>query len=131
VIGSVCEVGYSWCRVRALTEASSSVGAYISRSGEIGVIDGDISMKDTGNCVLSYLSENADVEVGDMVYTSGQGSVYPRDLYIGKVVSVSVDEYLRSKSATVELSVDLESLKYVMIVTDYEIYSEEDIEDAS
>jgi rod shape-determining protein MreC len=107
------------------------VGAYISRSGEIGIIDGDISMKDTGNCVLSYLSENADVEVGDMVYTSGQGSVYPRDLYIGKVVSVSVDEYLRSKSATVELSVDLESLKYVMIVTDYEIYSEEDIEDAS
>lgn len=131
VIGSVCEVGYSWCRVRVLTEASSSVGAYISRSGETGVIDGDISMKDTGNCILSYLSEDADVEVGDIVYTSGLGSVYPRDLYIGKVISVSVDEYLRSKSATVELSVDLESLKYVMIITDYEIYSEEDTDEAS
>ncbi len=125
LVGSVCELGYSWCRVRALTEASASAGAYISRSGEIGVLSGDISLKDTGKCKLSYLSENADVKVGDLVYTSGVGSIYPRELLIGRVSSVEVNEFLRTKTATVECAVDFNSLRYVMIITDFELYTDE------
>ncbi|MBQ8409337.1 MAG: rod shape-determining protein MreC [Clostridia bacterium] len=125
LVGSVCEVGYSWCRVRALTEASSSAGAYIPRSGEVGILEGDISLKNTGTCMLTYLSAEADVEVGDLVYTSGKGSVYPRDLLIGYVTAVETNEYLRKKVATVSISADLTSLKYVMIITDYDIVVEE------
>ena len=125
LIGSVCEVGYSWCRVRALTEASSSVGAYIPRSGEIGIIEGDISLKDTGSCILTYLSADADVQVGDLVLSSGKGSIFPRDMVIGIVTEVKTNEYLRTKTATVDLSADLTSLKYVMIVTDFDIVAEE------
>ncbi len=126
VVGSVCEVGYNWCRVRALTESLSSAGAYVSRSGETGIVSGDISFKDTGKCMLEYLSENADVEIGDLVYTSGQGSVYPRGLYIGKISSVEIDGYLRTKVAVVDCAVDFESLKYVMIITDFEAQSVSD-----
>ena len=125
LIGSVCEVGYSWCRVRALTEASSSVGAYIPRSGEIGIIEGDISLKDTGSCILTYLSADADVQVGDLVLSSGKGSIFPRDMVIGTVTEVKTNEYLRTKTAMVDLSADLTSLKYVMIVTDFDIVAEE------
>lgn len=126
VVGSVCEVGYNWCRVRALTESLSSAGAYVSRSGETGVLSGDISFKGTGKCMLEYLSENADVEIGDLVYTSGQGSVYPPELYIGKISSVEIDGYLRTKVAVVDCAVDFESLKYVMIITDFEAQSVSD-----
>ena len=126
VVGSVCEVGYNWCRVRALTESLSSAGAYVSRSGETGVLSGDISLKDTGKCMLEYLSENADVEIGDLVYTSGQGSVYPAGLYVGKISSVEIDGYLRTKVAVVDCAVDFESLKYVMIITDFEAPSGSD-----
>ena len=121
LIGSVYEVGHDWCRVRIIVEASASVSAYIPRSGETCVLSGDISLKDTGNCVLEYLTENADVKEGDLVYTCGEGSNYPRDIYIGRVVSVRVNEYLRTKEAVVECAVDFEALSYVMIVTDYEI----------
>lgn len=117
-IGSVCEVGDVWCRVRLISEASASVGAYLPRSGEIGVIEGDISLKGTGKCVMNYLSADADIEVGDEVLTSGLGSVYPRDLVIGTVVEVKTDSYSREKIAIIEWSVDIDSLKYVMIVTD-------------
>lgn len=125
LVGSVCEVGYNWCCVRTLTEASASAGAYIPRSGEAGIVDGDISLKDTGECMLTYLSEDSDVIVGDLVYTTGQGSVYPRDLLIGRVISVEINEYLRTKTATVKCAVDFKSLKYVMIITDFEVYAEE------
>ena len=125
LVGSVCEVGNNWCRVRTIAEASASVGAYISRSGELGVIDGDISLKDTGNCYFKYLDADADIEVGDTVYTSGIGSVYPRDMLIGKVIKVETNSHLRTKEAVVELAVDLDEMKYVLIVTDFEIYTEE------
>ena len=119
LVGSVCEVGDTWCRVRTLPESSSSVGAYISRSGEVGLVEGDISLKDEKTCALNYLSEDADVEIGDLVYTSGEGGIYPRDLYIGQVVSVETNEYLRTKTATISLSVEFKDLKYVLIVTGF------------
>lgn len=128
IVGSVCELGYNWCRVRAITEASASVGAYISRSGEVGVVSGDISLKDTGRCRLTYLPEGADIEVGDLVYTSGLGSVYPRGLLIGRVISVKDNEYLRTVEAEIECAVDFKSLDHVMIITDYKLSDELDQE---
>lgn len=125
LVGSVCELGNNWCRVRTIPESSSSVGAYISRSGETGIVEGDISLKETGTCFLNYLSADADVEIGDYVYTSGIGSVYPRDLIIGQIVSVETNEYLRAKVATVSLSVDFDDLNYVLIVTDFNSYTED------
>lgn len=117
-IGTVCEVGDVWCRVRLLNEASSSVGVYLPRSGEIGVLEGDISLKGSGKCFLKYLNADADIKPGDEVLTSGLGSVYPRDLVVGKVLEVKTDSYSREKYAIVKWSVDADSLKYVMIVTD-------------
>ncbi len=125
VVGSVCEIGSTWCKVRVITEASSSIGAYVSRSGEIGLIEGDISLKGTGECILNYLPSDADVKVGDLIYTSGLGSNYPRGLLIGEVTEINTDEYLRTKVARVKCAVNFESLTYVMIVTDYDIYVEE------
>ena len=124
LVGNVCEVGYNWCRVRVISEASSGVGAYIKRSGEVGVLSGIVPNKDGVSCTLEYLDENADIEVGDSVYTSGIGSNYPRDIYIGKVTAVEVDNYLRTKVATVECAVNAKDLEYVMIITGYEIYRE-------
>ena len=120
VVGSICEVGKNWSRVRIITEASASVGAYVQRSGEIGLVCGDISKKDTGACILKYLPENADIEVGDLIFTSGEGSVYPKGLFIGKVSKVETDNYLRSRVAEIECAVDFDSLKHVIIVTGLE-----------
>lgn len=119
LVGSVCDIGANWSRVRLANEASSSVGAYVQRSGELGVLCGDIAYKDTGYCTLGYLSEKADIRVGDLIYTSGEGSVYPSGIFVGTVTDISFNEYTREKNATVECAVDFESLKYVVITTDF------------
>lgn len=121
LVGSVCEVGSNWCRVRALPEASASVGACVPRSGEIGIVSGDISLKDKGECFFKYLSSDADIRVGDAVYTGGEGSIYPDGLLIGYVTDVTNNDSLRTKEAIVSLAVDYESLKYVLIVTDFSV----------
>ena len=117
LVGSVCEVGDGWCNVRTIIEATASTGAYVSRSGEIGVVEGDILLKGTEKCKLNYISDDADIVVGDLVYTSGLGSVYPSDLLIGKVTEIRSNDYVREKYAVVESLVNFDSLKYVMIIT--------------
>ncbi len=124
VVGSVFEVGYNWCKVRCIIEDSSGVGAYISKNGEIGIVEGDVMYKDSNICDLNYLSESSQVKEGDIVYTSGIGSVYPRGLPIGKVISVKNNPHDRTMSAKLESFVDFSNLKYVMIITSFDIKSD-------
>ena len=116
LVGVLCEVGSSWSNVRLICEASAGVGAYISRSGEIGILQGDIAYTKKGEMKLTYLDEEADVTEGDIVYTSGSGSVYPGGILVGTVTEVRDDEYSRSKVATVKCAVDFQSLQYVLVV---------------
>lgn len=118
LVGWVCDAGSNWSRVRVINEASASAGAYVQRSGEIGVLCGDIAYKDTGLCTLKYLDENADVEEGDLIFTSGEGSIYPSGIYVGRVTKVNSDGFSRSKTATVECAVEFEKLDYVIVITD-------------
>ena len=120
IVGYVVEVGLNWCMVSTLIETATSVGAYIPRSEVVGIVSGDYSMRQKGTCKIGYIDAEADVQVGDTVYSSGTGSVYPADLKIGTVTSIEVDEYNRTLVATVTPAVDFSSLKWVMIITGYE-----------
>lgn len=120
IVGYVVEVGLNWCMVSTLIETATSVGAYIPRSEVVGIVSGDYSMRQQGTCKIGYIDAAADVEIGDTVYSSGTGSVYPADLKIGTVTSIEVDEYNRTLVATVTPAVDFSSLKWVMIITGYQ-----------
>ena len=60
------------------------------------------------------------VKVGDSVYSSGVGSIYPADLRIGTVTALGLDEYSRTLVATVKPAVDFSDLRYMMIITGYD-----------
>ena len=120
IVGYVVEVGLNWCMVSTLIETATSVGAYIPRSEVVGIVSGDYSMRQEGTCKIGYIDAAADVVIGDTVYSSGTGSVYPADLKIGTVTSIEVDEYNRTLVATVTPAVDFSSLKWVMVITGYE-----------
>ena len=123
LVGSICEVGYNWASVRLICEAASGVGGYISRSGEIGILKGDVAYSETGVCKLEYLREDSDILIGDTVYTSGKGGVYPGGLLIGKVASVKMDDLTRTKVATVDCAVDFDELRYVCVITEHTLSS--------
>ena len=125
VVGQVTEVGLTFCRVSTVINYDSSIGAYLERSGEIGLVSGDFSYRKDGLCLLEYLPFDADVAVGDTVTSSGLGSVYPRGLLIGEVVEITGDAYNHVKVAVVKPAADLGNLKKVMILTEYTVSTEE------
>ena len=123
LIGHITEVGSTWSKAEIIIESSSAVGAYIERSGTLGVVEGTYELRTEGLCRMVYIEADSDIRVGDKVISSGIGEVYPRGLLIGKVTEVSVDERTRTLVATVEPAADLESISKVMIITEYEITS--------
>ena len=128
VFGYVKEVSYMSCKVVSIVETASSVGAFIERSGVTGLVEGDFSLREDGLVVMRSIPQSADIVTGDLIHTSGTGSVYPRGLLIGRVVSITPAPYSRTLTAVIEPAEDLleiDSLSHLMIVTGYEIYSEE------
>lgn len=126
VLGHVSEVGLDWCKVEALTETASKVSVYTDRTGVLGTVEGSPELRLEGKCLMSY-DADADIKVGDRVYTSGVGSIYPGGLLIGKIMSIEADEATRRLLAVVEPTVDfseLEKLGNVMIICGYSGYEE-------
>ena len=128
VFGYVTETSYMSSKVLSIVETAVSVGAFIERSGVTGLVEGDYTLREDGLVVMRGIPQDADITVGDLVHTSGTGSVYPRGLLIGCVESVSPDPYSRTVNAVIRPNEDflaVDRLSHLMIVTDYEIYTEE------
>ncbi len=123
VFGYVKEAGLDWCHVVSIVETATSVGAYTKRGGAVGVVEGDVNLRDGGRCRMTYIDENAEIKKDDLVYTGGgAGSQYPEGLLIGKVVSLEADANSRTLTALIEPAVDfktVDQLTRVMVISGY------------
>ncbi|MBQ2277361.1 MAG: rod shape-determining protein MreC [Clostridia bacterium] len=124
IVGRITELGYNWAKVTTIVEAQTSVGAYIERTEDAGICEGQFDLAPDGMCRMSYLPAETQIAVGDRVLSTGYGSVYPRGLVIGYVETVGINEFTRSPDVTVKCAVDFSELTQVMIITDYEIILE-------
>lgn len=95
IVGRVTAVSPLTAQVDLITRDKSGVGGIIgeiSGSNALGVVSGTSKR----NVVeMRYVSGSVEVQVGQIVYTSGQDGIYPPGLKIGEIVEV------RSGSATV------------------------------
>ncbi len=123
LVGRITEVGVTWSKAVLLTETANAVGAYIERSGVLGVVEGTYELRTEGLCQMVYIEPDSDIRVGDKVISSGVGGVYPRGLMIGKVKEIKLDEISRTLIAVIEPSADLDAISELMIVTEYKLIS--------
>ena len=122
VFGYVSECGLDWAKVVTIIETASSVSVYSERTGVTGVVEGDSSLRGDGYCLMTYIAANADIKVGDRIFTSGNGSIYPSGLLVGEIVEISADEVTRTLSAVIKPSVDftnVDDINNVMVVVGY------------
>lgn len=115
LVGTVVEVGTTWAKVREIIDVESSVSAVCARTGDRGVVEGDYTLIDKGRCRLNYLSKDAKIIVGDRIEISDTGSIYPKGVYIGKVVEIYDDEDGLTLTAIVESEVEFNSLSEVLV----------------
>ena len=62
------------------------------------------------------ISNTESVSIGDLVYTSGLGGVFPSGILIGKVSKIETDEYDLAKIINVSPIADFDDINYVAIL---------------
>lgn len=69
-----------------------------------------------GYLKVEGISNTATVNVGDLVYTSGLGGVFPSGILIGRVENITTDVYDLSKIINVKPSANFADINYVTIL---------------
>ena len=65
---------------------------------------------------INFLPLDAKINIGDEVYTSGTGSVFPAGYHIGSVIRVERDERNFYQRAEVQLAADMRSMETVTVI---------------
>ena len=121
LIGVISDVAANWATITTLIDPEISVGAAIHRTGDAGVLTGDLDAMTRSRCRLSYLTSSAVMEEGDIVVTSGLGGVYPAGLVMGTVIEKGTTPSGMERYALVEPAAELDSLRQVFVITDFDV----------
>lgn len=121
LVGVVDEVGPNWSKVSSTLSDGTSIAFVNSRNLEYGVLNAREELGLSG-----YVFEaDSDIRKGDKLLTSGLGSVFPRNFYIGEVIDVRKNEELVAQ-IIVDSEVDFTSLYRVLIIDRDEVFDEQD-----
>ena len=112
VVGRLIVPAVRSAKVQLLVDRNAAAGALIERSRAQGVVLGSGEER----LRMDYVSEVADVVVGDVVVTSGIDGIYPKGFVIGKVDAVEKNGSA-FKRITVRPAVDFLSLEEVLVIT--------------
>lgn len=116
IVGRVIEVGATYSKIRTLQNDDMRISVMVERTRDEGMLGGLII--ENGQLVglkLYYLPKDADLQVGDTIVTSGLGGIFPKGLYVGKVLFLA-DEDNGEYDACVVSDVDFEHLEEVLII---------------
>ena len=119
LVGVVTEVGVNWALVSTILDPDVELGARIARIDEDAVLEGDFSLMMEGKIKLAYLPAATKLVSGDQVITSGLGGIYPPGLKVGTVYELYTEVDGLSRSAVVTPAADLDSIRYVFVITDF------------
>jgi len=88
LVGKVIASGSRSARAILLIDGESRVSAFNQRTRDVGLIEG----RGSSLLKMTYLDHQSDVQVGDVIISSGLGGIYPKGIPIGKVITVSEEK---------------------------------------
>jgi len=115
LIGRVDAVIANAARVQLITDPASAISVRLQNADADAVLIGSV----TGDISLDMISQEVNVEAGDVVLTSGLGGGYPPDLIVGQVLNVRKRDYELFQQATIQPVVDFARLQIVLVITNF------------
>lgn len=120
LVGIVKKVSADNCTVYTLYHPEVSVSTYEIRTREACFTTAQSEISLTGQIKVEGFPKNTPVVSGGVICTSGIGGIYPKDLIIGSVKEIRMNETQLAAFALVEPEVDYSLLTDVFIITDFE-----------
>lgn len=114
LVGKIVNVTSNTSQVLLIIDSSGSLGGMMQKSSIQGVLQGIGGGKGLIN--MTKLPYNADIQLNDVVVTSGVGGVFPAGLLVGTVVKVNTSADGLSKEAIIEPYADFNDIQFVLVV---------------
>lgn len=104
LIGRISEVSDNYSTATLINDHNSRIPVVTSRSKVKGII-----ARQDDNLKIIYLEEGHDISVGETVYTSGDGKIFPKGIPVAKIVKIT------NNAAFIETIEQFNKIEYVVI----------------
>jgi rod shape-determining protein MreC len=123
LVGRVLSTDLTSSEVLTIIDEESAVSCWISKAGGgHAIVRGDMALKEKGLCKMDYIPLEVDVEVGDVIETSGvEGGIYPKGIVIGEVIEVRKTNSDMDRYAIIQPAADFKRLEEVYVLKSNEI----------
>jgi len=114
-VGAIEDLMSNASKVLLMTSPSSSVGAIDLQTRAHGLVEGTYA----GRPQFHFVVTRDSIRPGDFIVTSGQMNLFPQNLYLGQVLSVTRNNVSLFQSADILPGVDFHSLEVVQVVRNF------------
>lgn len=116
LIGKVVSVGTRSSQVRPIVDPDNYVASRLQQGRWEGLVEG--RGDENGELMMRYVRKTAgsDIGINDLVVTSGMQSIYPPEIYIGRVKEVRSREYSNSLEIILTPTIDITRAEYVFVL---------------
>lgn len=112
LLGRVIETTESASKIMLINDPNFGVSAIVQRSRQEGLISGTLG----GSLIMKYLPKDADIQISDVIITSGLTPIYPKGLLIGKVLTLGEELSGLTRYAIIKPAVNLSNIEEVLII---------------
>jgi rod shape-determining protein MreC len=112
LVGLVTATANGAAKIMLLIDGQAAVDGVVQRSRARGIVRG---AREDG-LSFQFTAREGDVELGDLIITSGLGGVYPKGLRIGEVTEVSPSDATMLQTARVRPAVDFGRLEQIFVM---------------
>ena len=112
VVGYIYRTEATTSQILLLTDRYAVIDAIVQRSRARGFVEGN--SKDQAR--LRYLKRSDDVQVGDLIVTSGLNNIFPKGFQIGTVTSIDKSRYGMTQDVEIKPVVEAMNLEEVFVV---------------
>ncbi|MCL2440328.1 MAG: rod shape-determining protein MreC [Treponema sp.] len=116
LVGKVIQTGVFESLVMPVFDINSQVSCRFSVSRFEGIVEGQGSSDVP--ILMRFVPRRAreDINIGDIVVTSGMGGIYPAGINIGRVSAVNVLEYETTLEVDIVPMIDFSRLEYIFVI---------------
>ncbi len=127
IVGIIIDVSQHSSTVRTLLSPDLSIAAICSSTNtDFGIVEGSVLAAENSRTKLIHLNKDHGVKEGDLMITSGNSGLFPKDYAIGTVTDVGIEANGLSAYAEIEPSADISRLRSVFVIMDFEGKNDEE-----
>ncbi|MCK9246238.1 MAG: rod shape-determining protein MreC [Anaerolineaceae bacterium] len=103
-------------RIQMITDANSTVNVKLQTAGVEGLVRGSV----TGEISLDMVPVDVEVQIGEILMTSGLGGTYPPNIFVGQIFSMQSRQNVLFQTGSIQPVVDFSNLSAVLVITNFD-----------